>query len=97
MIAATFDYVRPAELRGALRILAEREGKAKLTPLQPIVDDIVLGDPVCGMAVDRARARHLAEEGGIVYAFCSIGCRTRFTKDPAAYHASPGSHTMETS
>jgi YHS domain-containing protein len=63
--------------------------------LQPAVDDIVLVDPVCGMTVDRASARHLAEADGTVYAFCSIGCRTRFIKDPGTFLAAPGSHTME--
>jgi YHS domain-containing protein len=53
--------------------------------LEPVVDDIVLTDPVCGMTVDPAHARHLAEHDGIVYAFCSIGCRTRFIREPAAY------------
>ena len=48
-------------------------------------DDIVLLDPVCGMTVDRDHARHLAEHEGIVYAFCSLGCRTRFVKDPATF------------
>jgi xanthine dehydrogenase accessory factor len=47
--------------------------------------DIVLLDPVCGMTVEREHARHLAEHGGVVYAFCSIGCRTRFMKDATAY------------
>jgi hypothetical protein len=32
--------------------------------MEPIVDDIVLLDPVCGMTVDRAHARHLAEHEG---------------------------------
>ncbi len=53
--------------------------------IQPIVDDIVLLDPVCGMTVDRARARHLAEHDGVVYAFCSMGCRTSFMREPTAY------------
>ena len=48
-------------------------------------DDIVLLDPVCGMTVERAHARHLAEHDGVVYAFCSLGCRTRFVKDPASF------------
>jgi xanthine dehydrogenase accessory factor len=65
-----------------------------ITPLQSVVDDIVLLDPVCGMTVDRAPARHLAEHEGTVYAFCSIGCRTRFIKDPAAYLAAPGTSGM---
>jgi xanthine dehydrogenase accessory factor len=59
----------------------------------PSVDDIVLLDPVCGMTVDRAHARHLAEHGGIVYAFCSMGCRTAFIKEPDAYVA--GSATAD--
>jgi xanthine dehydrogenase accessory factor len=58
---------------------------AEPVDLQPVVDDIVLLDPVCGMTVDRAHARHLAEHDGIVYAFCSIGCRTRFIREPTAY------------
>ena len=64
--------------------------------LEPVVDDIVLLDPVCGMTVDRAHARHLAEHDGIVYAFCSIGCRTRFIKEPAAYVDAPSTHRCPT-
>jgi xanthine dehydrogenase accessory factor len=52
---------------------------------EPAVDDIVLLDPVCGMTVDRAHARHLAEHDGVVYAFCSMGCRTSFIREPTAY------------
>jgi xanthine dehydrogenase accessory factor len=55
----------------------------------PIVDDLVLLDPVCGMTVDRADARHLATHEGVVYAFCSIGCRTRFVREPAAFVGAP--------
>jgi xanthine dehydrogenase accessory factor len=59
-------------------------GEAAAEP-GPAVDDIVLLDPVCGMTVERGTARHLAEHEGTVYAFCSIGCRTRFIHDPATY------------
>jgi xanthine dehydrogenase accessory factor len=63
--------------------------------LEPVVDDIVLEDPVCGMTVDRAHARHLAEHDGVVYAFCSIGCRTRFIKEPVTYlSADPSTRSM---
>ncbi|MEO7296421.1 MAG: XdhC family protein, partial [Candidatus Limnocylindria bacterium] len=48
-------------------------------------EGIVLLDPVCGMTVDRASARHIAEHAGVVYAFCSVGCRSAFRKDPEAY------------
>ena len=62
---------------------------------EPVVNDIVLLDPVCGMTVDRAHARHLAEHDGVVYAFCSIGCRTRFIKEPVTYlTADPSTRSM---
>lgn len=50
-------------------------------------DAIVRLDPVCGMEVERDRARHLAEYDGVVYAFCSLMCRTRFVRDPAGFLA----------
>jgi xanthine dehydrogenase accessory factor len=58
---------------------------AGLASMTAAPDDIVLLDPVCGMTVERARARHLAEHEGVIYAFCSLGCRTRFVKDPTAF------------
>ena len=48
----------------------------------PPLKEIVLLDPVCGMTVDPGDARHLAEHEGVVYAFCSMGCRTRFVQEP---------------
>jgi YHS domain-containing protein len=39
------------------------------------------------MTVERDRARHLAEYDGVVYAFCSLMCRTRFIRDPAGFLA----------
>ena len=56
--------------------------------------EIVLLDPVCGMTMAREDARHIAEHGGVVYAFCSVGCRARFVKDPAAY-LSPTSEVVD--
>jgi xanthine dehydrogenase accessory factor len=72
-------------------------GGTEVPQLEPVVDDIVLLDPVCGMTVDRQHVRHLAEHDGVVYAFCSMGCRTRFIKEPAAFLAAPGTHSMEAS
>jgi xanthine dehydrogenase accessory factor len=68
----------PATLAGAT-------ASPEAVPLAPVVDDIVLLDPVCHMTVDRAHARHLAEHDGVVYAFCSVGCRTAFMKEPTAF------------
>jgi xanthine dehydrogenase accessory factor len=65
--------------------LANAGAQQRPTLTAPVMDDIVLLDPVCGMTVDRANARHLAEHAGIVYAFCSIGCRSSFVREPDAY------------
>lgn len=35
-------------------------------------------DPICGMTVNVAGARHQAEVGGKAYYFCCAGCRTKF-------------------
>ena len=42
-------------------------------------------DPVCGMKVDPATAKHQAVRGDTVYRFCSAGCRAKFVADPARY------------
>jgi YHS domain-containing protein len=39
-------------------------------------------DPVCGMQVKVATARHTAEVDGVVYYFCCANCRARFLKQP---------------
>jgi Cu+-exporting ATPase len=46
-------------------------------------------DPVCGMSVDIATAKHKAEHAGQTHYFCSAGCRTKFEADPARYLAKP--------
>src|SRR6516225_8055146 len=42
-------------------------------------------DPVCGMSVDPARAKHHAEHAGYSYVFCSARCREKFNADPVRY------------
>ncbi len=44
-------------------------------------------DPVCGMTVDPATARHKARVEGTEYFFCCDGCRKKFEADPASYLA----------
>ncbi len=44
-------------------------------------------DPVCGMTVDPATAKHRLDHGGTTYVFCCAGCRTKFAADPAKYLA----------
>lgn len=49
--------------------------------------DIILRDPVCGMTVEAEDLRYTAEHDGVMYAFCCIGCQTRFNRDPASFVA----------
>lgn len=42
-------------------------------------------DPVCGMEVDVATARHTTEYHGETYVFCGKGCRLDFEDDPEKY------------
>ena len=42
-------------------------------------------DPVCGMSVAVAGARHTAEVLGVSYYFCCGGCRTKFLAEPARF------------
>ena len=42
-------------------------------------------DPVCGMAVDPATAKHSAEFADQTYYFCSAGCRDKFLAEPQRY------------
>jgi Cu+-exporting ATPase len=42
-------------------------------------------DPVCGMTVDPASAKHQLEHDGKPVFFCSAGCLAKFRADPARY------------
>ncbi|TIR87823.1 YHS domain-containing protein, partial [Mesorhizobium sp.] len=44
-------------------------------------------DPVCGMNVDRASARHFVRHEGQGFYFCSAGCKDEFEAEPAKYLA----------
>ena len=60
---------------------------AALDATQPIDAPREAIDPVCGMTVVIAGARHVAEVDGRKYYFCCAGCRARFVTEPARYHA----------
>jgi Cu+-exporting ATPase len=42
-------------------------------------------DPVCGMQVDPATARHTSEYRGQTYYFCAPGCKRAFDAAPDDY------------
>lgn len=47
-------------------------------------------DPICGMRVMIATARHTAEHAGRTWYFCCGGCRERFLAEPERYAAAGG-------
>ncbi|WP_425490126.1 heavy metal translocating P-type ATPase [Dyella telluris] len=46
-------------------------------------------DPVCGMTVDPATAKHQAGHDGNTFYFCAQRCKDKFVADPARYLAPP--------
>ena len=42
-------------------------------------------DPVCGMQVTVATAKHVSEHAGKKFYFCCNGCKTKFEAAPAGY------------
>ena len=42
-------------------------------------------DPVCGMTVKIATAKHTTEHDGTTYYFCSPKCLRKFTEEPRRY------------
>jgi xanthine dehydrogenase accessory factor len=46
-------------------------------------------DPVCGMSVEVATARHTADVDGVAYYFCCANCRARFVTTPQDYPRTP--------
>jgi xanthine dehydrogenase accessory factor len=76
----------------ALSIMAQiverrRRPAAKATVARPADAPREAIDPVCGMSVTIAGARHTGEVNGVKYYFCCAGCRTKFLAEPARYPA----------
>jgi P-type Cu+ transporter len=44
-------------------------------------------DPVCGMSIDPAAAKHRTRHDGADHYFCGAGCKAKFEADPAKYLA----------
>ncbi len=62
---------------------AAAHGRSQGADSRPTDGSVI--DPVCGMTVDPASAKHQADhDGGTVY-FCSARCREKFVADPQAY------------
>ena len=80
----------PAEI--AVSIMAEIVQRVHATSEAPRTRSLPVApgearDPVCGMMVAVATARHTASHGGRTYYFCCGGCRERFLANPESYAA----------
>ena len=52
-------------------------------------------DPVCGMTVDPATAKHLSTHDGQTFYFCGAGCKAKFDAAPATYPGAVGKRATE--
>jgi Cu+-exporting ATPase len=55
--------------------------------VESLPPDGLARDPVCGMSVDPASARHKAAQAGTTYYFCSGRCREKFAAEPERFQA----------
>jgi xanthine dehydrogenase accessory factor len=79
----------------ALSILAEvvhvRRFQAQAQPIEAVPAEREALDPVCGMTVVIASARHRGEHAGQTYYFCNARCREKFLAAPDQYLATSAS------
>ena len=61
----------------------EAEEPVAATPGEP-GEEAEAVDPICGMKVTKAEARHTWEGDGQTFYFCCEGCRRRFAEEPRA-------------
>lgn len=84
--------MRPSEI--ALSIMAEivqdgaRRGRGMPNEgIVPVAAPARARDPICGMSVDMATAKHSATYEGRTYYFCCPHCKTEFERSPAQHAA----------
>jgi xanthine dehydrogenase accessory factor len=84
--------VTPEEIAVSIlaELIAHRRRPVAPGPAAPLpAEPVVARDPVCGMMVPIATARHRAEApNGPVY-FCCAGCKQQYDRDPERYATSP--------
>lgn len=81
--------VSPEEI--AVSILAEivqvGRSKPQSTDAAPQTSSAGARDPVCGMVVDAARAKHQSQFQGALIYFCCAHCKQAFDQEPGKYSA----------
>ena len=86
--ARTPEELALSILAEIVQLRAEREKERELGEADRSSDKQEQRDPICGMTVAVATARHRAEFLGRTYYFCCGGCRERFLAAPDRYAAS---------
>lgn len=93
--AQTPAEIALAAVAGVIAVRRSDAGQADLAPREmgpappPAagVEAATYRNPVCGMAVDPACAKHVIDYGGEKHYFCCDGCKIEFERDPAKYAA----------
>ena len=67
--------------------LAPEESNARMPTNSPNPLPALERDPICGMNVNPATAKHACKHGGQDYYFCSAACAEKFEADPPKYLA----------
>jgi xanthine dehydrogenase accessory factor len=65
--------------------LSRNQPAAEKAPALAPENRIEARDPICGMTVDTARARHSADFAGRRFFFCCAGCKQAFDQQPEKY------------
>jgi xanthine dehydrogenase accessory factor len=80
----------------AVSILAEivqmraSAAKAAAKPAPSLTLNVISNeakDPICGMTVEKSKARHKADFQGKTFYFCCAGCKQKFELSPERYLA----------
>jgi YHS domain-containing protein len=71
------------------RAAEARAGLAPAAPAAAPAEESAV-DPICGMTVVVAQAKHVAEWGGRSWYFCNPRCRARFLATPERWAAPAG-------
>ena len=66
---------------------AQRTGVPATAPSAAVAGEQTAIDPICGMTVVVARAKHVAEHGGRTWYFCNARCREKFLATPERWAA----------
>ena len=67
---------------------AAESAATKSPETEPVARDAI--DPICGMTVEIASARHTVEYEGRTWYFCCGGCRQKFLAEPERFAAEKG-------